>query len=56
MLSVTTKLKEKVWKKSVCVKLVDCGFEKNYEGLQRLINEHKSSRGEKKGKDYKNTF
>lgn len=41
-------IERKSLEKSLCVKLVDCGFEKNYEGLQRFINEHKSSR-EKKG-------
>lgn len=41
-------IERKSLEKNVCVKLVDCGFEKNYEGLQRLINEHKSSRGEEK--------
>lgn len=33
----------------MCVRLVHCNFEKNYERSQRFIHEHKSNR-EQKGK------
>ena len=37
----------------MCVRLVNCNFEKNYERSQRFIHEHKGNRGQKEKMEIK---